>query len=259
MSLAGFVSFLSFVAENVPELVAWGAVYELGMVGQVAPRVERYCKGLSRWEGLKTQKSTLFGSAQVEVVMMTTMGLHHIVSAMGIHGGLRSGFLCELGFELVDVSNLYRGRYPYQGLAPEKKLISYRHHAFGILCTLPVLFLGLEGNEHVLAITGALLLGGGLLALSAAASNLTDADRSPFARLAQTVLTSAFVLYTRFVVFPLHYARLCLEQWDYVGPIVSVLLVVPFLFMASYNVPLIRIFYSKTRSALDECRLKQVS
>lgn len=249
-------SFASFVAGAVPEVVAWGAFYQFVMIGQLAPRVERYCSGLSTWAGLKGQKSTMFGSAQVEVVIMITIAVHHIVSSLGIaHPGLaRSGFLCELGFEVADLSNIFLGRYPYQHLAPEDKLLYYRHHAFGIMCILPMLFLGLEANEHVLAVTSALLLGGGLLALSSAASRLLDAQKFPLGRLALTVLTFVALLYTRCVVFPQHYLMLIIEEWDNLGALLSGLSLVSFLFMTSFNVPIVRIYFGKSQTAIKEYR-----
>jgi hypothetical protein len=253
--MSALSSFQSIVLEGS----IWALLFAVFVENGTNKAFKRYLQRIGVYDILAKEKSTMYGEHQAEeVVLVSGTGAEHVFAGtLILVGGLigspalvRSGLLCEWGWEAKDLCNLSTNTGPYRSnTVSDKVKASFRfHHLPGLLSAPALIIYGMHANVHVQRIGLMMIWGGGigLLANLFRIVNMHLPGRP--SKLVQSF--AAFELFgtfafVRFLLFPLEVASLLNDLIAMDCTAIAGIVALGFLMMSRFNVVVFRIKYNK--------------
>jgi len=250
----------NILAEGLLWALLFIVVVELG----IAKAFTAVLKSKGIYKHLRAQKGVMGPNLADDIVVMLGFGLQHFFAGaliiFGTYSGnlgyVRSGLLCEWGWESKDFVNVVTATGPYrEGSVTETYRASLKfHHLPGIVLALPIVYYELHQNTHVQTIAAIMILFGGVGVLCnvvrLTAKHAFNAN--PRYMFVLGVVDTIFCFgFLRFAVFPYEVYRLVLDLVRAQQYVIGGLVVLGFLMMFRFNVS---VFLLKLEKLLEFTR-----
>jgi hypothetical protein len=199
---------LSMAARVCLAALFYGVIILHGMVPVTRKHLMADTK---RWNKMHARPGQALTSTAEETVLAFCLAVHHLIGgALMLAGQLTdspalwvSGLCIEIGFEMVDVVQLFSNAWPYSLVQPGLRFITLLHHVPGLLVSPGMVLVGgLHMNKDLQAIGWALLLAGGVSLLCDGAKQTRDLDTELGQWLLLHSINMSGVLFARFYIFP---------------------------------------------------------